>query len=60
MGASPVMASLGVGTPAAAEELTERPGDDLYRRLHAQCGGMPVIDVVNRTSAVLLGQESRD
>lgn len=60
MGTPPVMAPLGVRTRAAAEELTERLGVDRYRQLHAQGGGMPVIDVVHRTRAVLLGQESRD
>jgi len=60
MGTPPVMASLGVRTRAAAEELTERLGADRYRQLHAQGGGMPVIDVIHRTRAVLLGQESRD
>ena len=56
MGAPPVMAPLGERTLAAQEELTGRLGADRYRELHAQGGALPVIDVVHRTRAALLGR----
>ncbi len=55
LGSPPVTAPLRERTLAAAEALRTRLGAERYDQLHAEGGGAPVIDVVHRTRAVLLG-----